>query len=112
MFAVIKSGGKQLIVYQGCEIFVEMLKGNEGEKINFTEVLMINKKIGNPFIDGALVTGTILKQGKQKKIIVFHYKSKKTYHKKYGHRQPYTKIKIDKVLLPPSIKENTADVKK
>lgn len=99
MFAIIKTGGKQLRVSQSDEIFVEMLNGNEGEKINFTEVLMVDGKVGTPFLKGASVTGTILKQGKQKKIVVFHYKPKKTQHKKYGHRQPYTKIKIDQILL-------------
>lgn len=104
MFAIIKTGGKQLRVSQGDEIFVEMLNGNEGEKVNFTEVLMIDGKVGAPFLKGASVTGTILKQGKQKKIVVFHYKPKKTQHKKYGHRQPYTKIKIDQILLSGTAK--------
>ncbi len=104
MFAIIKTGGKQLRVSQGDEIFVEMLNGNEGEKVNFTEILMIDGEVGTPFIKGASVTGTILKQGKQKKIVVFHYKPKKTQHKKYGHRQPYTKVKIDEILLSGTMK--------
>ncbi|AXF95539.1 50S ribosomal protein L21 [Spiroplasma phoeniceum P40] len=111
MFAIIKTGGKQLRVSQGDEIFVEMLNGNEGEKVNFTEVLMIDREVGTPFIKGASVTGTILKQGKQKKIVVFHYKPKKTQHKKYGHRQPYTKVKIDQILLSGSAKGTTTDAK-
>lgn len=111
MFAIIKTGGKQLRVSQGDEIFVEMLNGNEGEKVNFTEVLMIDGEVGTPFIKGASVTGTILKQGKQKKIVVFHYKPKKTQHKKYGHRQPYTKVKIDQILLSGSAKGTTTDAK-
>lgn len=108
MFAIIKTGGKQLRVSQGDEIFVEMLNGNEGEKVNFTEVLMVDGKVGTPFLKGASVTGTILKQGKQKKIVVFHYKPKKTQHKKYGHRQPYTKIKIDQILLSGTAKPAVA----
>ncbi|MFJ1522724.1 MAG: 50S ribosomal protein L21 [Spiroplasma sp. ald] len=111
MFAIIKTGGKQLRVSQGDEIFVEMLNGNEGEKVNFTEVLMIDGEVGTPFIKGASVTGTILKQGKQKKIVVFHYKPKKTQHKKYGHRQPYTKVKIDQIFLSGSAKGTTTDAK-
>ncbi len=111
MFAIIKTGGKQLRVSQSDEIFVEMLNGNEGEKVNLTEVLMIDGEVGTPFIKGASVTGTILKQGKQKKIVVFHYKPKKTQHKKYGHRQPYTKVKIDQILLSGSAKETIIDVK-
>ncbi len=111
MFAIIKTGGKQLRVFQGDEIFVEMLNGNEGEKVNFTEVLVIDGEVGTPFIKGASVAGTILKQGKQKKIVVFHYKPKKTQHKKYGHRQPYTKVKIDQILLSGSAKGTTTDAK-
>ncbi len=107
MFAIIKTGGKQLRVSQGDEIFVEMLNGNEGEKVNFTEILMIDGEVGTPFIKGASITGTILKQGKQKKIVVFHYKPKKTQHKKYGHRQPYTKVKIDEILLSETTKAST-----
>ncbi len=107
MFAIIKNGGKQLRVSQDDEIFVEMLNGNEGEKVNFTEILMIDGEVGTPFIKGASVTGTILKKGKQKKIVVFHYKPKKTQHKKYGHRQPYTKVKIDEILLSGTTKTST-----
>ena len=105
MFAIIKTGGKQFKVSQGDEIFVEMLEGNEGDKVNFNEVLMIDGKVGTPFLKGASVTGTILKQGKQKKIIVFKYKPKKNKHTKAGHRQPYTKVKIEDIALAGTAKK-------
>ncbi|AHF60846.1 hypothetical protein P344_02415 [Spiroplasma mirum ATCC 29335] len=105
MFAIIKTGGKQIKVSQGDEIFVEMLEGNEGDNVNFNEVLMIDGKVGTPFLKGASVTGTILKQGKQKKIIVFKYKPKKNKHTKAGHRQPYTKIKIEDIALARTAKK-------
>ncbi|AHF57555.1 50S ribosomal protein L21 [Spiroplasma eriocheiris] len=108
MFAIIKTGGKQIKVSQGDEIFVEMLEGNEGDKVNFNEVLMIDGKVGTPFLKGASVTGTILKQGKQKKIIVFKYKPKKNEHTKAGHRQPYTKVKIEDIALAGTAKKAAA----
>ncbi len=108
MFAIIKTGGKQIKVSQGDEIFVEMLEGNEGDKVNFNEVLMIDGKVGTPFLKGASVTGTILKQGKQKKIIVFKYKPKKNEHTKAGHRQPYTKVKIEDIALAGTAKKEAA----
>ncbi|AGM25955.1 50S ribosomal protein L21 [Spiroplasma syrphidicola EA-1] len=108
MFAIIKTGGKQIKVSQGDEIFVEMLTGVEGDKVRFDEVLMIDGKIGSPTIKGAAVTGVIMKQGKQKKIVVFHYKPKKNVHKKYGHRQPYTKVKIEEISLTGASASKTA----
>ena len=97
MFAIIKTGGKQLLVKKDDVIFVEKLEGKEGDKISFNEVLMIDKKIGKPFIEGASVEGIIEKQGKQKKIVVYRHNAKSTHKRKYGHRQPYTRIKITEV---------------
>ena len=98
MKAVIKTGGKQYYVEEGQEIFVEKLEGNEGDKVTFNEVLMLGDKIGNPTVSGAKVTGTIVKHGKGKKIRIFTYKPNTTStRKKQGHRQPYTKVKIEKI---------------
>ena len=94
MFAIIKTGGKQLIVKKDDTIFIEKIEGKEGDIVNFDEVLMINETIGKPFIEGASVSGVIEKQGKQKKIIVYRHIAKSTRKKKYGHRQPYTRVKI------------------
>lgn len=98
MNAIIKTGGKQYLVSEGSVIFVEKLVGSEGDKVAFDEVLMLDGKVGNPYVDKAKVEGVILKQGKSKKIRVFKYKSKdRSNRKTQGHRQPYTKIEIKKI---------------
>ncbi|AKX34485.1 50S ribosomal protein L21 [Spiroplasma litorale] len=99
MFAIIKTGGKQLKVQPGDEIYVEKLNLNEGEQVLFKEVLMMDSTFGNPLIKNAVVSGTIVKQGKEKKLRVIRYHPKKNVNKVYGHRQPYTKVKIDELSL-------------
>ncbi|CAM9142867.1 50S ribosomal protein L21 [Mycoplasma todarodis] len=94
MFAIIKTGGKQILVQKDDTIFIEKVEGKEGDKIVFSEVLVLGDKIGKPLIDGASVEGTIEKQGKQKKIVVYRHNQKSTHKRKYGHRQPYTRVKI------------------
>ncbi len=99
-FAVIKTGGKQYIVHEGFELEIEKLE-HETDKITFDEVLLIatEKKaiIGQPFIEGAKVTATVIAEGKGVKKMVFRFKAKTRYHKKKGHRQPFTKVKITKI---------------
>lgn len=101
MYAVIATGGKQYRVSVGDEIFVEKLAGEAGEAVNFSEVLMVSDdngtKVGTPTLDGAAVEAEIVKQGKQKKIIVFKYKAKKGFRRKKGHRQPYTRVRINAI---------------
>jgi large subunit ribosomal protein L21 len=100
MYAVIKTGGKQLRVEEGQTIFVEKIDANEGDVVVFDEVLLVGgeeTKVGAPFINGATVTAKVEKQGKSKKIIVFKYKPKKNYRKKQGHRQPYTRLVVEKI---------------
>ena len=98
MNAVIKVGGKQYYVSEGSEIFVEKLNASEGDKISFDQVLMLDSKIGSPYLTNVTVEGEVIKNGKQRKITVFKYKSKdRSNRKKQGHRQPYTKIKITKI---------------
>ena len=97
MKAIIETGGKQYIVTEGSEIFVEKIEGKENDKVTFDKVLMVGDKFGTPYVSGAKVTGEIVKQGKQKKIIVFKYRQKTNFHKTQGHRQPYTKVKITKI---------------
>ncbi|MBN3534584.1 50S ribosomal protein L21 [Mycoplasma procyoni] len=94
MFAVIKTGGKQLIVKVGDTIFIEKIEGAEGEKVSFKEVLVLDKKVGTPFVNGAVVEGVIEKQGKAKKLVVYRHNAKSTHKRKLGHRQPYTRVKI------------------
>ena len=97
MFAIIETGGKQYRVQENDFVFVEKLEANVGDAVVFDKVLMVNEKIGNPYVEGAKVSAKVEAQGRAKKIIVFKYKSKKNYHKKQGHRQPFTKIQITSI---------------
>jgi len=98
MNAVIKTGGKQYRVTEGSVIYVEKLEGNDGDKVVFEEVLMLDSKVGNPYVSKASVEGVIVKQGKQKKIRVFKYSQKdRSNRRTLGHRQPYTKVEIKKI---------------
>ncbi len=98
MKAVFITGGKQYYVAEGDEIFVEKLDIEDGKTIDFTEVLSVGEKTGTPYVKGASVTCEVVKTGKQKKIIVFKYKAKKKYRRKQGHRQPYTKLIVKKIV--------------
>lgn len=100
MYAIIETGGKQVKVEEGQAIFIEKLNAEAGETVTFDKVLMVggdNVKVGSPLVEGATVTAKVEKQGRAKKIIVFKYKSKKNYKRKQGHRQPYTKVVIEKI---------------
>lgn len=97
MKAIFVTGGKQYLVSEGTELYVEKLNNEVNTEVVFDEVLYVDGKVGTPTVKGAKVTAEILKHGKQKKIIVFKYKPKKKYRKTQGHRQPYTKIVIKKI---------------
>ncbi|WP_278589651.1 50S ribosomal protein L21 [Limosilactobacillus pontis] len=100
MYAIIVTGGKQYKVEEGKSIFVEKLDAKQGDKVTFDKVVLVSgdgTKIGTPFVDGAAVEGTVDKQGKEKKVVTFKYKPKKHTHTKQGHRQPYTKVTINKI---------------
>jgi large subunit ribosomal protein L21 len=94
MYAIIETGGKQYRVQENDFIFIEKLDVEANGQVVFDKVLMVNDKVGTPYVESAKVTGVVEKNGKAKKIIVYKYKSKKNYHKKQGHRQPYTKVQI------------------
>lgn len=101
MFAIIQTGGKQLRVVEGQEIYVEKLDVNENDSYEFTEVLAVggdNVVIGQPLVAGAKVVAKVLKQGRGKKIVVFKYKKRKNYRRKQGHRQAYTKLVIEQII--------------
>lgn len=100
MYAVIKTGGKQVRVVEGQEIYVEKLDVEAGETFEFTEVLMLggeNVIIGTPTVEGAKVIAKVVKHGRGPKIIVFKYKVRKNYRRKQGHRQAYTKLVVESI---------------
>ncbi|ANU16946.1 50S ribosomal protein L21 [Planococcus maritimus] len=102
MYAIIETGGKQIKVEAGQEIYVEKVNAEAGETVTFDKVLFVggdDTKVGVPFVEGATVTAKVEKQGRGKKITVFKYKAKKNYHKKQGHRQPFTKLTVDAINL-------------
>lgn len=95
--AVIRTGGKQYRVAQGDTVTVEKLEGEPGSKVEFTEVLLVtgdSPKVGKPTVAGAKVTGEIVEQGRGEKITTFKFKRRKKYHRKMGHRQDLTAVKI------------------
>lgn len=98
MKAIFVTGGKQYYVSEGDVIYVEKLPNDAGSEVEFTEVLYVDGKTGSPTVKGAKVVGTIEKHGKKKKIVVFKYRPKKKYRKTQGHRQPYTKVTIKKIV--------------
>ena len=101
MYAVLATGGKQYRVTEGDVIFVEKLNAEVDTTVELNEVLAVETedgiKVGTPVVEGAKVIAKVAAQGKAKKVIVFKYKSKKDYRRKNGHRQPYTKLVIEKI---------------
>ncbi|UKS64191.1 50S ribosomal protein L21 [Rossellomorea marisflavi] len=100
MYAIIETGGKQIRVTEGQEIFIEKLSAEQGDTVTFDKVLFVggdDVKVGSPLVAGATVTAKVEKQGRAKKLVVFKYKAKKNYRRKQGHRQPYTKVVIDTI---------------
>ncbi len=101
MYAIIETGGKQFKVEEGDVLKVELLHAEAGETVEINKVLMVNKDgqvtVGAPYVDGAKVTLKVEENGKGKKIVVFKFKAKKNYRKKKGHRQPYTKVTVEKI---------------
>lgn len=100
MFAVIETGGKQYKVENGDVVYVEKLAAEEESTVEFKVVAVGGEdglKVGAPYVEGASVSGKVLKNGKGKKITVFTYKPKKGEKRKMGHRQPYTKVQIEAI---------------
>lgn len=102
MYAIIETGGKQYKVQEGDSINVELLKAEIGDVVDLEKVLMISDgdsiKVGAPFLEESKVQVKIQNHGRARKIIVYKYKSKKNYRRKQGHRQPFTKILIEKIV--------------
>ena len=101
MYAVLLTGGKQYRVQEGDVIYVEKLNAEVESTVELTEVLAVSNgetlTVGAPVVAGAKVVAKVAAQGKAKKVIVYKYKAKKDYRRKQGHRQPYTKIVIEKI---------------
>ena len=101
--AIIETGGKQYRVKEGDVIFLEKLPIEPDETFSFSNILAVmnddDTKIGAPYVKGAVVEASIVKHGKSKKIIVYKMHAKKGYRRKQGHRQPYTKVQIDKITV-------------
>ena len=103
MQAVIVTGGKQYNVSEGDVLFIEKLNVEAGEKVTFDQVLAIvdgeNSKFGTPVVAGASVEAKVLKNGKGKKVTIIKFRAKKDSKSKQGHRQPYTKVQIEKISV-------------
>ncbi len=101
MYAVVATGGKQYRVEPGDILKIEKITGNVGDQVDFDQVLLYSNdeqvQVGQPRLEGAVVRGHIVAQGKQRKIIVFKYKRRKRYRRKNGHRQAFTAVKIDTI---------------
>ncbi len=100
MYAIIATGGKQYKVSEGDIITIEKLGVEAGQEVTFDQVLAVSGdelKVGNPTVEGASVTASVVKEGRGKKVIVYKYKRKTGYHKKNGHRQAFTQVKIEKI---------------
>jgi large subunit ribosomal protein L21 len=102
VFAIIETGGKQYKVNEGDVVFIEKLEVTDGDTVTFDRVLAVGGSdtftAGVPFVKDASVTATVVKNGKAKKIYIMKYKSKKNEKKRIGHRQPYTKVQINKII--------------
>ena len=103
MFAIVTIAGQQFKVEEGQEIFVHQLEATEGDKVAFDQVLLVDSdgavQVGKPVLDNAKVAATVLGHQKGDKVIVFKKKRRKGYRKKNGHRQSFTKIKIDSIAV-------------
>jgi large subunit ribosomal protein L21 len=101
MYAVVRTGGRQFRVAQGESVRVEKLPGEVGETVELAEVLLVGDggepRVGAPLVSGAKVVGTIVAQGKAPKLTMFKMKRRKGYRRKYGHRQRYTEIRVDRI---------------
>lgn len=101
MYAIIETGGKQYKVEEGAVLYIEKLAATEGDSVTFDKVLFVSKDgnvtAGAPTVAGATVIGKVEKHGKGEKVIVYKYKAKKNYRRKQGHRQPFSKVVIEKI---------------
>ncbi len=104
MYAVLKTGGKQYRVTAGDTIKVEKLEGKVGDELELAEVLLLadgeRLTLGRPLVEGARVKARILEQDRHRKVVIFKYKRRKRYRRKTGHRQPFTALRIEHIVVP------------
>ncbi|NLF83312.1 MAG: 50S ribosomal protein L21 [Candidatus Gastranaerophilales bacterium] len=103
MIAIVETGGKQYKVTEGRYVDIELLDAKEGDSIELDKVLMIvdgeNTKIGQPYLEGAKITGKLLKNDRDKKILVYKMRRKKGYRRKNGHRQPFSRLMVESISV-------------
>jgi len=103
VYAIIETGGKQYKVAEGDVIKIEKLNVEAGQEFSFDKVLVLSKDdnvtVGAPYVEGAKVSASVIGDGKAKKVIIYKYKPKKGFHKKKGHRQPFTQLQINNITL-------------
>ncbi len=108
MIAIVETGGKQYKVAEGKYVDIELLDASEGDCVELDKVLMIidgkNSEIGQPYLEGAKIKGKVLKNDRDKKILVYKMKPKKGYRRKNGHRQPFSRVMVESIVLPESSK--------
>jgi large subunit ribosomal protein L21 len=104
MYAVVRAGGKQHRVREGDLVQVEKVEGDIGAKVTLGPVLLVAGdgafRVGHPNVEGATVEAEIVRQDKDRKILVFKMKRRKNYHRRYGHRQPFTQLRVTKIAVP------------
>lgn len=103
MYAILENGGKQYRVSEGDVVYLEKIQAEPGQTVSFSEVLVVGLDdkvmVGKPYVENASIAAKVVGHGKAKKVVVFKYKAKKNYRRKQGHRQPFTKVAIDKISL-------------
>jgi large subunit ribosomal protein L21 len=103
MYAIIENGGKQYKIEEGKKVRLEKFAGAEGDEVKLENVLAVNMGeatlIGSPYVSGAYINGKVVAQGRDKKITVFKYKRRKDYKVKKGHRQPFTELLVEKIVV-------------
>ena len=101
MYAIVEIAGQQFKVEAGRKLYVHRLEAEQGSVVEFDKVLLVdnegNVTVGTPTVEGAKVTGSVVKVGKGPKLRIFKYKHKTNYRRRQGHRQPFTKVKIEKI---------------
>jgi len=114
MYAIVETGGKQYQMEEGRYVDIELLGEEKDSKVVFDKIVMLvngkKSKVGQPYVKNATVEGTIMSNGKSKKVIVFKQRPKKGYRRKFGHRQEFSRVMINKIRTTASSKSNTAEV--